>query len=366
LRQRALEYFKERLRTSSETERGWLIAECFFLWENPIIRDMFFGPETLGSVTVEPAVDVDPEAVIEMYAQGLQHVSQLSADAQLFSDVIGYAGTRVRVARNDDGIPVGFSMVLPVCKESIGFLERHPVHADLVNAYLVPTRRGVLAVGGQDATAYYMLPVVAAREEKGAVRCALFRDLAGIFGLSGTYLCMSREPLVDRLLTECAFEMVTESHQSDMVVKGWALDLTRVGFEGWIQAVIDGRHVQAPPSDGDLRIEILSALIHWGDTAWLAVNCPLISAGVALTDRAEMIRQTIQEAFARARAEGPGSMDRGLRALELAYMKRSASHKQAMRSLSVSRATFYRLCKRGVGTLAEHVVSTSRRRIGHA
>jgi hypothetical protein len=156
--------------------------------------------------------------------------------------------------------------------------------------------------------------------------------------------------------------MVTESHQSGMVAKGWALDLTRIGFEGWIQAVIDGRRVQAPPSNSDLETEIMAALSHWDDATWLTGNCPLISAGVAITERVEMIRLTIQEAFSQARAEGPGSMDKALRALELAYLKRSASHKQAMRSLSVSRATFYRLCKRGVGTLAEHVASTPRRR----
>jgi hypothetical protein len=362
LRKRALEYFKLRLRTSSQKERGWLIGECFFLWENPIIREVFFGPDTLGSIAVEPATSVDPETVIDLYSQGPHDASQFNADAALFSEVIGFAHTRIRVARNDDGNPVGFSMVLPLCKESIAFLERHPVHADLVNAYFVPAKRQVLVAGAEDATDFYILPIVAATEERGAALCALFRELAGIFGLNGVYLCMSREPWMDRLLTDCAFDMLTESHQSGRAVKGWALDLKGVGFGGWIQAVIDGRHVEARPSNGDLQTEILSALIHWDDAAWLAVNCHLLSDGVALTERAEMIRQTIQEAFSHARAEGPGSMDKALRALELAYLKRSASHKQAMRSLSVSRATFYRLCKRGVGTLAEHVASTPRRR----
>src|SRR5207302_3961507 len=161
-----------------------LIAECFFLWDNPIIRDMFFGPETLGNVTVEPVANVDPDDVIELYAQGPQHVSQFTADAELISDVLQFSGTRVRVARDDEGTPVGFSMVLPVCQESIAFLERHPLHGILVKAYFVPAKRDGIAVGVQEATAHYILPVVAANAAKGAVRCALFRDLAGIFGLS--------------------------------------------------------------------------------------------------------------------------------------------------------------------------------------
>jgi hypothetical protein len=139
-------------------------------------------------------------------------------------------------------------------------------------------------------------------------------------------------------------------------VKGWALDLTRVGFEGWIQAVVNGQQVQAPPSYFQLQAEILSALTHWNDRGWLALNCPLTSTGVGLTERAEVTRQAITDAISRARDGGSGPLERPLRALELAYMKGGASHKQGMRSLSVSRATFYRLCKRGVVALAEQMM----------
>jgi DNA polymerase III delta prime subunit len=354
LRQRALEYFKERLRTSPDIERAWLIVECFFLLDNPILRKIFFGLESLSHLTVEPAVDVDRETVIELYSEGRPRPSRFSADAQLLSDVFGYPHARVRMASNVDGDPIGFSMVLPVCTESVAILKRHPVHADLVNSFFAPAGREILATNASDATVYYLLPIVARGEDTGAARRALFRDLAAIFGLNGTYLCTSRDPLMERLLSEFAFELVVESHRTNTAAKGWALDLTRVGFEGWIQAVIDGSQVKSLPANGELQTEILSALIHWDDAAWLAVNCPLTSAGVAMAERADKTRQTIREALSRARAERPGSSQKALRAIELAYMNRSASHKQAMRSLSVSKATFYRLCKRGVGTLTEY------------
>jgi hypothetical protein len=234
------------------------------------------------------------------------------------------------------------------------------MHADLINSFFSPVKRATLPDRPQDATTHYLLPVVAGGDQKGAVYCALFRELAAIFGLSGTYLCMNRDGAMDRLLKECDFEMVAESHEAGVVARGWVLDLTRIGFEGWIQAVVDGRQVRRPPSDNDLEAEILSALTHWNDAAWLAANCRFIPAGAGAAQRAEATRQAITSAFSRARAEAGGPVDKSLRALELAYTKRSSSHKQAMRSLSVSRATFYRLCKRGVGVLAEHVRETVR------
>jgi hypothetical protein len=335
-----------------------LIAECFFLWDNEIINDMFFGPETLGSVTIEPAAGIAPETAIGLYSQSTQYKSQLRADSRLLSDALDYQHTRVRVARGDDGAPIGFSMVVPICKQSIALLERHPMHAGLINAYFSPARRALLPGNSHDATAHYLLPIVAAGEQEGAVRCALFRELAAIFGSSGTYLCMNRESAIDRLLEECHFEVVVESRHAGVVSKGWALDLTRVGFEGWIQAVVDGREVQAPPSSGDLETEILAALAHWDDTHWLTDNCRHTAGGVAASERAEQVRHTITDAFSRARTDDMGSNDKALRALELAYFKKSGTRKQAMRSLSVSRATLYRLCRRGVGVLAERVVTT--------
>ena len=354
-RQRALEHFKERLRTSSEAERGWLIIECFYLWENPAVKQMFFGAQTLGNVSVEQANDIDPDSLLDLHAQNARTAPGFEDDARLFRDAAGCPSTRIRIARDSGGGQVGFSMVVPLCRASFSMLQRHPVLADLVRAHLGPTRPEHLPVDGGAATTYLMLPVVAAGDQRGAVQCALFRELATIFGSSGTYLCTSRDPLIDRLLEECTFAPVARLSHAGTPVNGWALDLTHVGFEGWIQAVIDGRDYHALPTSLELENEILSALTHWDDPAWLAENCTLISHGAAKLERAEVTRQAIMEAFSRARTNGAGPSDRALRALELAYLKRSASHKQAMRSLSVSRATFYRLCRRGVRALAEHV-----------
>jgi DNA polymerase III delta prime subunit len=355
LRQRALKHFKERLRSSSQSQRGWLISECFHLWENPIIKELFFGSEGASSLTIEPALDINQDAVLELHAQDVQDASQFGADAQLLSEALKYPHTRVRVAKNVDGASIGLSMVMPICHESIAILQRHPLHADFVNAYFALTRRKPLPSSPHYANTHYLFPVVAASEPKSAVRCALLRELAAVFGTSGRYLCASREPVMDRLLTECGFEMLTESQKNGSLVRGWVLDLSRIGFEGWIETVIDGRQVQMPPSNGDLEVEILSALTHWDDAVWLAGNCRLIASGAGREQRAAATREAIKAAFSSARAEGPGAIDKALRALELAYMKRSASHKQAMRSLSVSRATFCRLCHRGVGILAEHI-----------
>ena len=65
------------------------------------------------------------------------------------------------------------------------------------------------------------------------------------------------------------------------------------------------------------------------------------------------VRTTIRDAIAGLRAEAGDDLDLALRALELAYVDRAASHERLAERLSVSRSTFYRLLRRGTRTLAE-------------
>jgi hypothetical protein len=133
------------------------------------------------------------------------------------------------------------------------------------------------------------------------------------------------------------------------------LDLRRVGYDNWIEGLINGRQTQPRPDLSQVEHEIMSVLTHWHDRQWLEDNGASFSVQVSSTERADVIRQTIQGAISAVRAESSLATDNALRALELAYMEKRACHKDAMYSLSVSRATFYRLCKRGVRAMAEHM-----------
>jgi hypothetical protein len=65
------------------------------------------------------------------------------------------------------------------------------------------------------------------------------------------------------------------------------------------------------------------------------------------------VRQTILQALAAARAQASAGLDAGYHAVELAYLAGRPSRKLEARNLAVSRATLYRLVKRGIHGLAE-------------
>lgn len=355
LRRRALDHFRERLRTSPPEERSWQIAECFYLWSNALIQEAFFGSDGVDSVTVEPAVDVDVTQLRDLYVGELGSAAS-DEDVRLLRDALNYPGTRLRVVREMDGPPMGFSTVVPVCMESIGFLERHPMHGRLLERFYTGGRREALPKTAEAATAQYLLHVVASSDASSVARRPLLRDLAGIFGYGGNYLCTTRDPLFNQLMEVCGFEAVTTS--ADGAATGWVLDLTRLGFEGWIEAIIEGRPTRAWPDPIRLESELLAALVHWNDSDWLATNCSILGSEAPIRDRAVVVRSAIEGALSRLRADTSSVIEQACRALELGYMKKRPSHKAAMCSMAVSRATFYRLCKRGIRSLTDEMLGS--------
>ena len=361
LRKRALDHFRSRLRGRPPEERAWLIAECFFLWGNALIHDLFFQADAGEGITVEPASAGDTATLRDLYVESPGPQASRD-DALLLDRALRHEATRVRVARRPDGAAVGFSTVLPLCRESIGFLREHPIHACLVDRFLAYARSGSVPACAEGASAHYLLHVIVTERETGAARSALLRDVAGIFGLGGTYLCMTREPVFQQLLKTCGFELVTSrlGDDEEPPSTGWMLDLTRIGFEPWIEGLVGGGRPQAPPHPAQLESEVLGALMHWNDADWLTFNCPTLAGNTSIADRHVVVKLAVEEALARARAESSPAMEQAFRALELAYMNRRASHKEAMCKLAVSRATFYRLCKRAVRAVAAQAIASIR------
>jgi transcriptional regulator of acetoin/glycerol metabolism len=104
----------------------------------------------------------------------------------------------------------------------------------------------------------------------------------------------------------------------------------------------------------ELERELQAALLHWRDDARLAAASggplAMLMGGGPLD--AEGLRRAICEALERARRGATADDELAYRALELAYLKKAASHEQAAERLAVSRTTFYRLLKRGTRGLA--------------
>jgi hypothetical protein len=140
---------------------------------------------------------------------------------------------------------------------------------------------------------------------------------------------------------------------------GFVLDLSLIGVGAWIEALVGGSPVPQLPRGGDLEASIEAALDHWSDDGWLSRS--ELSHMAAFLRRDEGVdRVTALRDWLGAAMEGAGAAgedDRlALRALQLSYLEPGVTNESAARRLSVSRATFYRLRKRGLSALAAALV----------
>jgi len=136
---------------------------------------------------------------------------------------------------------------------------------------------------------------------------------------------------------------------------GYVLDLRRIGIERWLEALLAGRRPPRVLRREELERELQAALLAWRDDRRLT-DSPLTSSTIAesvVTDGAAALRRTILAALERARASCAPEERLAYAAVELAYLASPTSYEHAAQRLAVSRATFYRLLKRGVSGLAD-------------
>jgi hypothetical protein len=378
LRLRALAYYRERVRTAAPVERGWLVAERLFLCEDAFLQAVLFTADDLGQVWVEPGRPEDHSDIVRIWRFALQHVAgpelehrfdeySLEATCAHTAMILRYPGTRLRVARDRDGLAIGFCTVLPVCQDSLGLVVDHPILAPLVRAYWRPDQLAMLPATPESTNVYYLLQYAYTDVERDAVRAALLCDWFAMFALGGIFLANAPVPpdhLAGRshywvplktMLETCGFECIASGPRvwtPHYPVNGYVLDLTRIGVDAWLEAIVAGRRPPRALRHEALEHELLAALTHWHDDARLAQS-PLREHAplVALTNAApgpEELRQAIGAALARARARATPEQELAYRALELAYLEKATSHERAAERLAVSPRTFYRLLKRGV------------------
>jgi hypothetical protein len=269
-------------------------------------------------------------------------------------------GRRLSVARNQEGAVLGFTLALPIHRESVARLDEHGWLAPLVHAYFRHTGAPVPASPEASRT-WYFVQIGHRGEQVEGVTAALWRDVFGVLTLGDTFLVSVALPEQKQLFEAFGFERVPgaigRSWVKDQPIEGFLLDLSRVGLEPWIEAVMAGRRPPRPLPEGELEGEVQAALAHWHEPGWLEHSPLVTSAEVARVAPgrlgAEAVRQALLETLESARATSAPDRALALQAVELAYLRNGLSHEAAAEQLAVSRTTFYRLLKRGVQALAE-------------
>lgn len=365
LRLRALAHYRQRMRTASPVEREWLMLERLFLWEDGFVQRTIFEAEEPGEVWVHPAGADDIADLLRVWTTRSDEIPRLdqTAEAQQRSHAIQEAaarlpGARGRIARDRDGEAVGYSMVLPVTRDLLTTVYRVGPFDQLIRTYLTPDQVDALPTEPERATMFAIGNLAFTARLAEPTRAALLRDLMGIFSLEGTYFGIGHIPAYRTLLEAYGFRRLEGSRNTywsaEQPIDGYVLDLSAIGVEPWIEALIAGRRPPRAFTAEELQRELQAVLLNWQDDAALAqsplLQLPGLSAIAAAG--ADDLRRLIRQSLADARTAGPPQDKDALDAVDLAYLQRAGTHEQIAERLSVSRATFYRLLKRGIQTLA--------------
>ncbi len=359
LRERALTYLRGRMARATPDERHWLSAERMFLWENAFLHSVLFqksGPSDVA-LTLGAPEDADEVLLVERRFQEevlplqarVQWTAGYSLEAMLewLGRALRLDGARVVLVRDVRGRLTGYSLCLPIYRGSLDLLRSDPVHGAVLS------RAGEdipLVEHPDDATAHYLVRMCVLDEEPEATNAALVQDTLGLIALEGVYFTVAAVPLHKAILEALRFEPIggaTGDHWlPDHPFQGYVLDLRRVGFEAWIDALMADRAIVPRPDADELEQELAELLPVLDEDDRLATSrLAQIGGGD--------VRGTIRDVIAGLRADASSDLDLALRAVELAYLDRVAAHERIAERLSVSRSTFYRLLRRGTRALAE-------------
>ncbi|MEX2237735.1 MAG: LuxR C-terminal-related transcriptional regulator [Dehalococcoidia bacterium] len=249
LRQRALAYHRSRMLAASQEDREWLIAERFSLWEHGLVQRFLFEEDSPGRVWTEPAGPPQREEILSIWERPQRDPQAITPSAEVLAEgralleaAIDYPGIRLRLARTAEGEASGFSMLLPVSKDSLRLVWPRRAMDKLLRSHF--TVEG-LPDSTADSEIYCVIALDLTEVETTATQAALMRDLIGPLSLSGTYVVATPLPLYKALLEALGFSRVegaTDTSLGDALPsEGFLLDLTGVGFEPWIEAVMTGQ-----------------------------------------------------------------------------------------------------------------------------
>lgn len=377
LRGRAADYYRDRMRSARVEDREWLLAQRLYLWEHAFMQAFVFGQDDSGEVWVEPGTpEAEREALdIEMvwhtqilpslgwtrYELDPQHDPR--AHATDTAHLLALPGRRLRIARDQDGQALGFSLVAPLCAPTAEYLAKHRIYGPLLRAYLDRFGWDSLPATPHSSRIAYFLQATHKGIRANAVNAALWRELFGLFAGEGVILITLAGTEHKQLFGALGFEPLPAEYPPiwgmELQTEGYMLDLRRVGLEAWIEAIEAGRRPPRVLASHELERAVQDALAHWRDDAWLTDSALAHSPAVAhlgmQPPSAHGVRLAIRQALEQASVGAPPEQALALRAVERAYLARTISHERAAEELAVSRATFYRLLRRGVQALARAI-----------
>jgi len=367
IRNRAQEHYGTRMRNATPEERQWLLSERMYLWENAFIQSLLFPDAEFAEVSADVPTDAELVDVIEVERQwhvGLarkEYPIPPSYTVEMHMETmerhIRTPGARIRVVRDREGRVQGFNLLVPVATDTFSSLSSDRVLGTLLDVYFNEAARAALPERAEDSDIYYAVQAATLPDAPAVAQAYVVRELFSVIARSGLTLASALRLEHQALLTALGFHAVPGAVNpiwgDDPPFQGFALDLRVTGVEPWIRAVMEGRPAPAL-SQAELVAAMGEALTGFHDDRALAAS-PLLGVVSApdSPEAAAKLRNTLEEALRLGKERAGPHGERALRAVEVGYIREVGSHERAAEHLNVSRATYFRLLKRGTELLAK-------------
>ena len=366
IRNQAQAHYRERARRATREEREWLLSERMYLWENAFIQSILFQDAELAELSVDEPSEAEILDVLEVERRHHEiirpeHRPDPSYTVELhmasMERLIRAPGARLRVVRDRTGRVQGFNLMIPVWKDTYPILAEEPTLGTLMHVYFTDEQRNELPARAEDSNMYYIVQAATLPDAPAAAQGLVLRELFSVLARGGLALASALRPEHQALLTALGFRAdpgsVNTRWGDHLPYQGFVLDLRVTGVEPWIRAVMEGRPAPAL-SQAELVAAMGVALTAFHDDAAFS-RSPLVSV-VSAPDSPEAVaklRQSLEEALRLGKERAGPEGERALRAVEVGYIREVGSHERAAEHLNVSRATFFRLLKRGTELLAK-------------
>ncbi len=244
LRRRAFAFYRQRLVSASPPERGRLCSECLFLWDQERTLSTLVADGEPEGVRVEAGNPEDHPGVRRIWARwlALTRAAAPAANGRDLAAVLGYPGTRLRLARDGQGDLLGFSAVVPICRESLDMLLRSGTTAPLVAARWPEGERAALPVSPAESRLLHWRCLVYGDREPEATHAALWWDLLSLVSEADAVYAATPVPEYAVDLEALGFRHLAgaDSWNNGALhpVKSYELDLTRTGLDGWLAELL--------------------------------------------------------------------------------------------------------------------------------
>jgi DNA-binding SARP family transcriptional activator len=305
IRRRAIRHYRHAAAARGGEEATRLSIERLFLLSRDVmgLSSAFEGEE---GATVQTAVPSDLPELLDLLDRSPVHpgVPAAEHDHDRMAAVLADPDTTVSVARDDTGALLGFAWYLRMTGRT-----RTLFAGDEEMGRLLDVVAAASGPGGDHlpdvSNTYYLSTIVTVSGDPSPN--VLLRGVLGLLLGEGVYVCAPGRVEYAELCASLLMAPLPEVRVGDRApVRAWLADLSRWGYEGWIQLLLRGRPEPGLPDEPELARLVADALSHLDDDEHLlGTPLALVAAPdeeLPVAERAQAVRELLERS---AVAAGP-------------------------------------------------------------